>query len=351
MIEVRSFTHSDSPAFRQFLHLDARTLIYASLEYRAFLCSVVPGEPACLLAIEDDRIVGSLPYFRLDAPGVGAVINSLPWYGSHGGCTLLAQSRCEARQALLERFLEIGSEPDVLSATVTLSHVEQAFYDQYRSILKPQAVDSRIGQVTELPPEGDGVESRLDRAVTQKTRNLIRKSLRQGFSSAIVDEEWAWKFLYDTHADNMAAMAAKAKPWEHFLALRKTIPEEARALWIATCDGEPVAGLLLLYFNRTVEYFTPVVKQEFRPRQPLSFLIYQAMRDAVRKGYRWWNWGGTWASQESLHHFKAGWGARDYPYSYLVTTSETGKSVLKAHKDRLPALFPYYYVYPYSQLE
>src|SRR6185295_10454956 len=63
--------------------------------------------------------------------------------------------------------------------------------------------------------------------------------------------------------------------------------------YIARLDGRPVAGLLLFYFNDTAEYFTPVVQPEYRAMQPLSLIIWQAMRDAVARGMRHWNWGGT----------------------------------------------------------
>ena len=146
----------------------------------------------------------------------------------------------------------------------------------------------------------------------------------------------------------MQALNGRPKPWEHFLALRTTFPERMRQVWVACLDQMPVAALLLLYFNRTVEYFVQAIRHEFRPLQPLSYLIFQAMTGAIRSGFRWWNWGGTWASQSSLHHFKAGWGARDCPYSYLVNSTSDGMLFLKQNENRLPRFFPYYYTHPYE---
>lgn len=65
----------------------------------------------------------------------------------------------------------------------------------------------------------------------------------------------------------------------------KLLAEESKSDSIASLDGRPVAALLLLYFNRTVEYFAPVIEHEYRSRQPLSFLIWQGMLDAVHRGY------------------------------------------------------------------
>ena len=75
------------------------------------------------------------------------------------------------------------------------------------------------------------------------------------------------------------------------------------------------------------------------------------MLDAIQKGYVWWNWGGTWTSQESLHHFKAGWGAVDMPYTYLVRSSSEGRAKLASHRAELDQLFPYFYTYPYAEFD
>jgi Uncharacterized protein involved in methicillin resistance len=108
----------------------------------------------------------------------------------------------------------------------------------------------------------------------------------------------------------------------------------------------PVAALLLLYFNGTVEYITPVVKDAYRSRQPLSFLIYNAMLEAASDGYKIWNWGGTWSLQKSLHHFKEGWGAVELPYTYLISIRKDCVTRGKNNFEELRAAFPFYYIVP-----
>lgn len=347
MIRVETLAAVTESQYQAFLLADPSSLIYASLKFRDFLVRAVGGTPTIHLALDDnDHIIGSLGYFQFDLPDIGTVINSLPWYGSHGGCIVRGNLASEARRDLLARYREAASAPDVLSATIVLTPDEERAKEDYLQMLKPDALDHRIGQFTELPVAGDDLEYRI----LQKTRNLVRKALRQPFVHNIEDDKAAWQFLYQTHAENMAGIGGKAKPLAHFKAMRDEIPASARRLYIGRLQGEPVAGLLLLYFNRTVEYITPVIKHEHRSAQPLSFLIWHAMQDAITEGYRWWNWGGTWTTQKSLHHFKAGWGAADRPYTYLISSSERGRSVLAANKERLNELFPYYYTYPYERL-
>lgn len=351
MIGVVPLSPDLEPAYLKFLLSDSRSLIYASVEYRDFLSLAVGGAATYLLALdEQNSVVGSLPLFCFEAPDIGKVINSLPWYGSHGGCIVSGPRTAEARQALLKKFRLLAEESGVLSATLVLTPCEEAFLAEYRDVLTPSAEDKRIGQMTPLPASTGQGEVRPDLVLRQKTRNLVRKSLKQGFGLLERDDDAAWRFLFETHVENMQAVGGKPKPWPHFLALREAIPLESRRLFLAELDGTLVAGLLLLYFNKTVEYVTPVIKHEYRSRQPLSFLIWNGMLDAIQRGYAWWNWGGTWVTQASLHHFKAGWGALDLPYTYFIVSSPSGRGRLSQHRDKIGALFPFYYTYPYDRL-
>lgn len=347
MIRVEKLTPAFGRRYQTFLRSDPTCLIYASLEFRDFLLKAVGGTSTVLMALDErDQIVGTLCYFSFHVPALGTVINSLPWYGSHGSCIVRGNFPNEVRCALITRFREIAEQPDVLSATVILTPDEENKKDEYLRILQPDALDHRVGQVTELPEVGE----HLERHILQKTRNLVRKALRQSFVLTVEDGEAAWQFLYQTHAENMTAIGGKAKPLSHFQVLQSVFPASARRLYVAHLNGQPVAALLLLYFNHTVEYITPVVKLEYRSAQPLSFLIWHAMQDAITSGFRRWNWGGTWTSQKSLHHFKAGWGAEDKPYTYLISSSKRGREVFVANKEKLHELFPYYYTYPYDRL-
>ena len=338
-------------AYRSFVASQRSALIYSSPDYFQFLKSVVPGDFGCLLALEGDRILGALPTFTHHVAGLGTIINSLPWYGSHGGCLLAGADMADVRTLLLSAYGELISQDDLLSATIVLSHAEQMHADSYRQALPVWTEDRRVGQVTELPQLSANIAEDLLVTFRQKTRNLVRKSLKQGFDLVIDDSLSAWEFLFATHEDNMSALNGRPKPWSHFQALRETIPAASRQLMLAYDSGQPVAAMLLLLFNETVEYFTPVIRHEFRDRQPLSFLIFHGMHQAVTAGYRRWNWGGTWVGQSSLHHFKQGWGAVDLHYSYLITATPDSIHRIESARHQLAQAFPYYYVYPYDQLD
>lgn len=327
--------------------------IYSYPEFIRYLSIVSDGPATVILANDGSRTVGALGYVEKSQPGIGRVINSLPWYGSHGSCVLDPTRRDanEIRRMLLKRYAETASEPDVLSATMILLHGEEAIFDLYAEILAPRVTDSRIGQITQLPAAPGDEDASLLELFTQKTRNLTRKSLKQGFREVVTDNGDAWEYLQRIHRENISALGGKAKPRSHFEALRTTLPPDMRRLSLAMDGDHPVAALLLLYGGGTVEYLTPAIEVSARSRQPMSFLILHGMRDAIARGCNRWNWGGTWSGQSSLHHFKAGFGAQDATYSYLINASAKGFETLRKHRDQLGELYPYLYTYPYEALD
>lgn len=349
-VAVSLLTEDLEKAYSLLIKSDERSMIYPTLEFQQFLCRVVSGNPKYYTAVQNGEIVGILPCFEVTHRRHGRIINSLPWYGSYGGCVLKLGASQHIRQALLDRYLLYIQADDVSFATLVMSPYENGFLDQYMRILKPAAIDSRIGQITELPDNGVDLESRLEFTLTQKTRNLVRKSRNQGFVLCRDPTDTDWDFMYSTHVENMQAIGGQPKPWDHFQAMQDIFPKEWRILLTAKLDEKNVASLLLLRYNSTVEYVTPVIKQEFRSLQPLSFLIWNGMLDAVQDGYKWWNWGGTWRSQKSLYHFKSGWGAKDLPYTYIIHAKPEALSLLRSNPEAMRSAFPYYFIYPYHLL-
>lgn len=342
-VDVALLQELEESAYERFLLSDPSTLVYHSTYFRNFLAAAVQGTPLYLVAKQGEEIVGCLPVFRSRPDANEVVLNSLPWYGSHGGCALARDSNPRIRDALLDAYGDMVSKANVLTATCILTPFESRHFEHYRRRLEPAATDLRIGQVSTLPSSGPDLEHRLLSSFRQKTRNLVRKSLKQGFSLRTGQHEQDWRFLHATHADNISALGGKPKPWQHIACLREKLPPEMVRLYVALLDDRPVAALLALLYNQTAEYVIPAIVHDYRSRQPLSFLIWHAMLEAVEHGCRWWNWGGTWVGQRSLYHFKAGWAAEERPYMYLVTASPDAVKRMRPGPDR----FPYYYVYPY----
>ncbi len=286
-LKIEILNKNRYPLYDAFLHTQRESLLYYSLKYKDFLEELLGCESRYLLAVEEENIKGIFPLMKKDGP-LGMVYNSLPFYGSNGG---IISSGPAAFMLLASEYNRLLADEAAAASTV----VQNPLSGQNFSSLDFDMTDKRIGQWTPLPdaadPEGELMAS-FDSSARRNIRKAIKSGIKSGTDPSMMD------FLMDVHTRNMAAIGGKAKTAGFF----GLISEHFEAgkdfdIYVARLENEPIAALLLFYFNETVEYFTPVVLEEFRSMQPLALLVQRAMIDAARKGFKWWNWGGTWETQ------------------------------------------------------
>jgi hypothetical protein len=335
------------------------SLLYGSLKYRDFLNRILIGsEPRYLVAHESGRMLGALPSFLKRNGTYGNVLNSLPFYGSNGGVMVspAAHDRQGVKRGLIEALHAMGVEESVVASTV-VSNPLDADTEFYESCSRYTLRDERVGQITRLPTErGDAkdaktIQDSLLALFHQKTRNGIRKAMKSDVKVSHSDSVEALETLATLHRQNMDAVRGLAKPWSVFTAIRQTFAyDQDYRVYLGERDGVVIAALLVFFYNRVAEYYTPATAPSSRVHQGMSLLIYEAMQQAVRRGCQYWNWGGTWPSQQGVYQFKSRWGTTDMPYYYYVREYDRSASLRQLERQTLLAEYPYFYVIPFKDL-
>jgi hypothetical protein len=343
--------HPDDELQYETLVLSRSTsLIYASSKWRAFLTRLRPDfEPAYFGVFDGKTLVGAMPGMVASGP-YGSVYNSMPFYGSHGGIICAENMpHYQVAKELFGALEEFASRRGLVSSTV-ISNPLQSYSDVYSSLSGATATDDRIGQVIALPSDtGNDIIERLMTSFHQKTRNAVRKGLSGGFKIVTDNSEVAFRNLHSIHQENMARIGGSSKSWEVFASLREVLtPGRDYELYVATQGSTVVSAVLVLFYNCTAEYFTPVTVASYRQAQPLSALILHAMTDAVRRGLKFWNWGGTWLSQSGVYQFKARWGTGDMPYRYYTREYSAGRHLRQISRHDLLLGYPMVYVLPFG---
>ena len=320
-------------------------LFYTSLAFRDLLSRVLDAQPHYHLALDGDRVCGVLPAFAARHSTLGVVLNSLPYYGSNGG--FVTDGRPETAQSLLAAYFHLESSLGCAASTLVSSPFDGERVE-YEEGLAASFRDSRIGQVTVLPPANLPLEDELFALYDDTARRNVRKARKSGVIWEARRDRAAFAFLHRTHTQNIEAVGGLPKAWAFFEAIAETVPERYWRLYLANSAGKPVAALLTFRFGRTVEYYTPAIIEESRPLQALPLLVHEAMREAASEGYRWWNWGGTWRSQTGVYRFKRKWGAVDMPYHYYTRIND--RAVLEHARSELLDAFPQFFVLPFERL-
>jgi hypothetical protein len=336
MIEIEHLLPAGDAAWDAFVLECDGGLIYYSSRYRDLLLTELGCEAEYLLAREGGEICGVLPMMWSENGGE-RVLNSLPYYGSHG--SPLANSR-KAERALIDAWDERASDSGTLAATM----VANPFRGE--ELLEPvhDLTDDRIGQVTTLPSAEPG---ELMSIYSKRGRRDVRRAERRGVE--VERNPDRLPDLWRLHKENMRVIGGLAKSQRVLTELPRHLePRQDFDLWVATKDGELIAALLVLYFRYVAEYWTPAVEARHREDEPMALTVFHAMLEASRRGCRFWNWGGTWSSQDGVYRFKQKWGAQDRPYRYFVRVND--RSLLDATPEELLDRFPHFYVLPFSAL-
>jgi Acetyltransferase (GNAT) domain len=323
--------------YERFLLQRPDSLLYSSLKYRAFLKALLGCTDQYLLAVDQGRIEGVLPLMKLQADGK-IVYNSLPYYGSNGG--VIAASSAAA-ETLVQAYNDLVSQPNVAAATVVPNPFESAVAGYSRT-----HEDVRIAQWIDLKAKDEDLETFLARIDSSARRN-VRKALAEGVT--VRRDERQLRVLRDMHVRNMASIGGRAKTDAFF----ELVPQHFVAgrdwdLYVGELDGRTIAALLVFYYGRTVEYFTPAVEESFREMQALPLIIAQAVGDAARRGLTRWNFGATWESQTGVYRFKKKWAAQEKRYSYSTYIGDA--DLLKHSSAELLEMYPNFYVVPFSAL-
>jgi hypothetical protein len=320
-------------------HPDAT--FYHSYRYHSFLLDLLACQCDTLVAHCRDEIQGVMPLMSTNG-SYGTVFNSLPFYGSYGG---VLAANADAARALWMGYRDLLGGTDVCAGTV-VANPFCSNLDIYRDA-PVGLIDHRLLQYSALEGDAD-FPDRLLAHIDGSSRRNIRKAERSGVK-VIVDEA-QMDFLANCHFASMRKIGGKPKPKAFFDSLsRYFYPGRDYRLYVAQIDGETVSALLLFYYENYVEYFIPVTVHEHRDVQPLALVLFQAMCDAAREGYRIWNWGGTWESQTGVYRFKKKWGAAERRYDYLITVVNS-EFLEYADQDSLGASYGHFYVVPFGNL-
>ena len=329
----------DESEYHDFVSKHPEALLYQSLSYLKLLLSITEGENATLVAVDESHVIrGVLPVIRKKGKW-GDVLNSLPYYGSNGG---LLVDEPMAAKLLISAYNQLILSQGVCSATI----VSNPLSATPLSAILYSVQDYRIGQFTSIDYKKDPAHN-LMQSFHSKTRNMIRKGAKLCIETH--EENDMVGFLMEAHQKNMLSIGGRAKSESFFHLFPKYFQAgKDYKIFVARLEGKPIAALLLFYFRDIVEYYMPVVVEAYREKQPLSLLIYNAMIEASKSGFRIWNWGGTWLSQEGVYHFKKRWGTYDINYTYY--TKVNNEDIFSLSKNILIDEYPDLFVVPFHLL-
>jgi len=314
----------------------------------------ISGSSLSIYFVDDFMI----PIFRKRGI-LGTVINSSPFFGSHGGFKKSDAGCFETFQRIsFDGLAEALVEPSVASITLVDNpyqspkerEMNRLLQDSVSSLFDaPCITTQRHSAVLRLESLSD--ESELRENYHQKTRNCLNKFEKSGaevISVSPANEEYseAIQWIAAQHIETLEAKKGVFKHAEYFEGLSADFPQGRFELKLCLLDGEKVGGVMNFHWKEQREYWTPVVTTEGRKINALYGLIHQTAKDVVGRKGALLNFGGSWPTQTDLLRFKQRFGSevREYFYhTYLATDA-----IRLAEPEELQRQYPYFYVRPYN---
>jgi hypothetical protein len=329
-------------------------MFYHSLRYLRLLTSVVEADPIIILCYDSGQVAGALPAF-IKRDKNSKVLNSLPFFGSHGGVVIrrdIDESRARevVRGTLAHLKEEVWRQNDLTVSTIITSPYEKET-NLYNATLDPEYSEKRATQMLTIPEVH--TEQELMRTFEKRCRWAIRKAQNNNVVASAIDrfEPGMIDKLYEMHVENSAKAEAPAKPRIFFDKIGEIfLIHRDYDIYVAEHRDVVIAALLVFYFGRFVEYFVPTVKAEYRNLNPMNLIVLKSMSSAIQRNLRIWNFGGTRETWSGVYLFKRSFGARDYTYHYFTSIASDPSALLQLTAAEVRSAYPWFYVLPYTVL-
>ena len=255
---------------------------------------------------ERGRIKGVLPLFLVRNLLLHKMLISSP-FAVYGG--ILADSG-ESRLALRNYATELGRKLGVHSIELRNAYPEQC--------TGSPNVHRYVTFTQEVGPD----EGRILESIPRKTRYMVRKALREGFSSIRKEQDFrAFEDLYSKSLRKLGTPSFPKKHFERILANFKGMVDMREVM----LQGRVVSAVMTFYFRDQVLPYYGASDPTFNASAPNNYMYYDLMRWAGQNGYRTYDFGRSKKLGSGSYDFKAHWGMveRELPYETILMKGKT----------------------------
>ena len=298
MMICREFQTTDRAAWDQFVHTHPMGSPFHLMAWRDTLRENFSYKPKYRVAVDQGRIVGVLPLFLVDNIVTGAVLISTP-FAVYGG--ILAESEA-AHEALRNHVRAMAEELDVEYLDLRNQFANQS--------IGAEAVD-RYSTFTRSVGPSD--QASVLAALPQKTRNVVRKSLKFPFQMrAAQNLDNFYKLMLHTYR----RLGTPAFPKAFFESIVRNFGAmvDVREVWL---EGRAVAVSLNFLFGQSMHTYYAASDDDVWAMGPNNYMYFEHLLWAGNHGFRVFDFGRS-KKGTGPYSFKKNFGATEHPMPYEI---------------------------------
>jgi len=299
-LQIRRYQDGDQPQWDAYALRHPHASPFHLIAWKRTLEESFGYQAMYLMASGESGVTGVLPLFLVRNPVVGRALISTP-FAVYGG--ILADS-AEVRLALYDAACQLGRE-----LSVDYIELRNAWPEQ---VTGEANVDRYVTFTQELVPE----ENALLQSLPKKTRNMVRKSLKEPFTMRCGITDPA--NLDRIHSRNMKRLGSPCFPRKYFARVLANFGPmvDIREVWLGR---EVMAVSMNFYFAGQMHTYHASADPRFNHLGPNTFMYFDHLRWAGANGYHMFDFGRS-KKNTGTFEFKRHWNTtmRELPYEMIL---------------------------------
>lgn len=316
-------------------HCPNSTAFHSTTWRNALADSFKQLTPTYFLIKENGTAIGGLPIFVFQPVPSIKMLHSMPWNLS-GGIQLIDESSVNLNlllQAVESHLNQIVSEYSLCETLFTLSPSQTEDYGQKLIELGYQRYKERFTHLLKTHPDYDVIWTGYKKAV----RKAVRKAMKSGVSVYDTHKETDLEAFYEIYLATQESVGGVPKPLS---LLRFLFRSDLAKLVIAKHGGLIIAGVLYLYFNRTVTPWCGGSVPAFLEYRPNNAILHYIIEWACSEGYTWVDLGASPPNNPGLIVYKEQYRAQRFDFcSYLKIHSPIKRAVWQKSEPALRKIY------------
>ena len=336
MYTLQPVTYDDADLWEEILADCPDSVPFHSIAWRdALVAAFKQLSPFYFFIRENSAIVGGLPAFMFQPiPGI-RLLHSMPW-NLFGGIQLRTHPPInfdrlfQAVETHLDRFAD---EQGLCETAFTLSPVQTRQYGEKLTEAGYQRCDGFFTHLLETHRCYDT----LWKAYNKRVRGAVRKAAKSEVVVYDTDRLSDLDSFYEIYLATQKRLGGTPKP---FPLLKSLFQSNIAKLAVAKHTGVIIAGLLYLYFNRTVTLWIEAYVPEFLEYRPNNVLFHHIIKWACEAGYDWVDFGASPPDHHGLIAFKEQFRAKRTDFSsYIKIHSPIKRAVWEKSEPALRQIY------------
>ncbi len=290
--------------------------------------------PIYYLIKQDETIIGGIPSFVFEPiPGI-KLWNSMPW-NLLGGPLIIDAVDVNTSSLISAIDQYVRSESDANGWCELCWTLSGHNSDMYKTLLADLGYEytERFTHVLSTNCDFDSIWN----AYNKRVRGAVRKAEKSGVQVRETDNHEDLKTFYEMYIKTVKRLGGTPKP----LTLMQSLLKNGIAnLAIATYSDTIIAGLLYLYFNKTVTLWCEASIPKYLNYRPNNAIFHHIIKWACQEGYDSVDFGASPPENEGLIAHKEQYRANKIEFcSYTKVLSPYKRSLWTYSENTLRKIY------------